>query len=215
MPQRKACSGKGFGHYKKAGSKNPNLTLHRAIARRDAAQAVIDRLTNANSSGQSPQTAQPTQRHQSASDPETEHVHTPDDSEKRVVVKFFFEQLGCPPEEDWSGRYGTIALIRQRMGSSAPCPATVRRTLLRLVEGDEDVAATRRGGTGRPRALTEVDDLYIGLLACEGMSQRAVVSIVRPWRSRHWAKCGRKSCVQRQRAGVGCEMVWGRSVVRC
>ena len=73
------------------------------------------------------------------------------------------------------------------MGSSAPWPATVRRTLLRLVEGDEDVAATRRGGKGRPRTLSEVDDLYIGLLACCSKRKRklngtaaAVSRIYRP-----------------------------------
>ena len=93
------------------------------------------------------------------------------DSEKRVTIKYFYKEAGCPPEEDWSGRDGTIAYIRRRMGSLAPSIQMVRRTLHRLASGDEDVAVSNRGGTGRPRTLTAVDDLYIGLLLCEGISQ--------------------------------------------
>ena len=99
------------------------------------------------------------------------------------------------------------------MGSSAPWPATVRRTLLRLVEGDEveDVAASRRGGKGRPRTLSEVDDLYIDLLACDGLSQRAVTEIVNVERQ----ELGLKpvDCKQireaEKRVDKGTEHVWG------
>jgi hypothetical protein len=43
-------------------------------------------------------------------------VCKPTDAEKRVVVKFFYQRRGCPPEEDWSGYGGTIALIRDDIG---------------------------------------------------------------------------------------------------
>ena len=48
----------------------------------------------------------------------------------------------------------------------------VYRTLVRIAEGDEDIQASTRGGVGRPRTLSEADDLYIGLLLCDGYSQR-------------------------------------------
>ena len=50
--------------------------------------------------------------------------------------------------------------------------------LLRLVEGDEDIAASRRGGGGKQRTLSEKDDILVGLLACEGYSQRAVTKLI-------------------------------------
>eukprot|EP00966_Prymnesium_polylepis_P331101 7386676-Prymnesium_polylepis.1 len=110
--------------------------------------------------------------------PMTDAEFKPTDSDKRVVVKFYYERLGCPPEEDWDSYDGTIARIRRDIGKGAPCPASVRNTLLRLVDGDEDIAASRRGGNGRQRTLSEEDDLYIGLLACEGHSQRTVTLLM-------------------------------------
>ena len=41
------------------------------------------------------------------------------DSEKRVVIKFFYGMLGRPAEEEWGRRDGVIPFIRQRMGTSA------------------------------------------------------------------------------------------------
>ena len=62
----------------------------------------------------------------------------PSDKEKRLVIKFFWQQAGCPPEEQWSGVGGTISWIRWKMGEAVPCMLTVRRTLLRLAEGETD-----------------------------------------------------------------------------
>ena len=147
---------------RKHGNKNPDLTLNRAIARRDAAQAVIDRLEAAKKS--SPQSEQAARTRCATMDDEDSEVEeqAPSDSEKRVVIAYFFKEARCPREEDWGGRDGTISYIRRRMGSSAPSIQMVRRTLHRLNEGDEDVASSRRGfGGGRPRVLPNVDDLYV------------------------------------------------------
>ena len=152
----------------KHGNKNPNLTLNRAIARRDAAQEVIDRLTKGQSGQQQPE-------------PDAEDGDAPprDEADNRVVVKFFWRQLGSPAdEEDWKHRHGTIALIRQRMGAGAPTPRTVERTLRRLVEDENaDLYSTARGGC-RQCSLSEEDDLYVGLLICEGHSQRSATFLI-------------------------------------
>jgi hypothetical protein len=66
----------------------------------------------------------------------------PPDSDKRVVIKFFFGRRDCPPKEDTDGHGGTIAEVRRDIGEGAPCIASERNTLLRLVEGDEDIAAS-------------------------------------------------------------------------
>ena len=105
------------------------------------------------------------------------------DAQKRIVVTGSSDQrLDCPPEEDWTtGRDSTIARIRANMGAGAPWPESVYCTLERLQ--DEDTCG-RRGAdrwhrsARRPRTLTEEDDLYIGLLICEGHSQRTVTSLI-------------------------------------
>ena len=78
------------------------------------------------------------------------------EAEKRSTIAFFYRtECHCACEQDWSGRDGTIAHIRQRMGSSAPSVQMVRRTLYRLAGGDKDVSVTNRGGSAGPadRAL--------------------------------------------------------------
>ena len=83
--------------------------------------------------------------------------HNPNEPEKRLVVKFFYEQLGSPPEEDWSGPDGAILEIMRRMGSSAPSRQMVYRTLVRLAEGDDDIQRSRKGGNGQARVFKAVD----------------------------------------------------------
>lgn len=103
----------------------------------------------------------------------------PNDGEKRVAVKFFWKVAGCPHEERWDGRDGTNAWIRKQMGDHAPWPASIKRTLLRCVEDKHaDVAARVSGCGGRPRLLSEEDDVYIGMLLCDGYSQRVVMSMI-------------------------------------
>jgi len=153
---------------KKGGNKNPNLTLNRAIARRDAAQAVIDQL-NGQHTAQAPR-RRDAEDDKDGSDSETRSAAS--EAEKRMVISYFWKtECNCACEEEWSGRDGNIAFSRRSMGSSAPSIPMVRRTLHRLAEGDENVYASKRGGSGRPRTLTNVDDLYIGLLLCDGLSQ--------------------------------------------
>lgn len=85
------------------------------------------------------------------------------DSQKRQVVKYFFEQLGAPDDEEfWGGVGGTISRIRSAMGASAPRIDTVRRTLRFLVD-PKNADARERAGVGTRRKLSDEDDLYIGL----------------------------------------------------
>ena len=99
-----------------------------------------------------------------------------------MMIQYWYERLHSPPEEDWDGRYGTIAWIRRLMapkeveGAIAPWPATVQRTLERLAEGDDDIAAKVVGeGSGSAPSLSREEDLLVGLLATQGFSQRMAV----------------------------------------
>ena len=176
MPRR---NGK-HGHYKKAGNNNPDLTENRARARVELAQAQLAAIL-ARKNG-SPQTAEATRtRAATADDEESEESEdTASAAEKRMTIKYFYKtECHCAPEEDWSGRDGTIAHIRHRMGSSAPSIHVVRNTLRRLAGGDQDIAASWKGGwVGRAWTFTDVDDLYVGLLLCDGLSQVQVTLMV-------------------------------------
>ena len=137
---------------RKSTNKSPDQTENRIIARIERDQQKLAQLRAAKAAAQTPGgTARATSTCDQS--PQTEEVsekHQPDDREKRVVVKFFFEQLGSPPEEDWSNRDGTISLIRAKMGESAPAVQTVRRTLLRIRE-EEDIT------TDNPRHRRTLD----------------------------------------------------------
>jgi len=85
MPQPKRRATR-WAEKKKRGNKNPNLTLNRAIARRDAAQAVIDRLTT-------PQSAQAS-RTAAAADVDDDSDNddwAATESEKRVTIAYFYK----------------------------------------------------------------------------------------------------------------------------
>ena len=122
-----------------------------------------------------PRTAQTTRTNATTED-DPESDEEPElsitEAEKRVVIKVMYLEAGSPPEEDWGERDGTIAHIRHRMGTLAPCIPMVRNTLIRLAGGDTDIAASKRGGTGRPRKMSRLDDMLVALLAVEGQSQR-------------------------------------------
>ena len=125
MP-KKSVRQSTHGHKKKPGNKNPRLREHALLARikRDSDELAALRA------GQETPAKQKVPR---ATTPETEVANSrEDEADRRVVVKFFFNYLGQPPEEDWDGRGGVIALIRRFMGENAPWPHTVRRTLERL-----------------------------------------------------------------------------------
>ena len=62
-----------------------------------------------------------------------------DEAENRIVIKYFWKQLGSPTDpEEWKERDGVIGVIRRRMGKGAPTPRTVERTLKRLAEDEND-----------------------------------------------------------------------------
>ena len=96
-----------------------------------------------------------------------------------MVVKFFWKQLGKPTEPDeWKGYHGVISLIRRKMGEGAPTIRTVERTLERLVEDENGDLYEERHGGGRKREFSDEDDLYVGLLICEGHSQRSATFLI-------------------------------------
>ena len=116
-----------------------------AMAESDVARLEMEKAASAE-----PRTCCGSTRSHTAADEMAEQRHQPDQSVQRVTIKFFYELLGSPPEEDWDQRDGTIAWIRRlmvpkelgsRLGGTAPWPATVRRTLVRLQNGDDDIAA--------------------------------------------------------------------------
>jgi len=118
-------------------------------------------------------------------DPEEDNESPERDyAENRMVVKFFWKQLGSPPDAaEWKGYHGVISLIRRRMGAGAPGIRTVERTLMRLVEDENDDLYSTPHGGGRKRELSEAEDLYVGLLLCEGHSQRSATFIINGERS--------------------------------
>ena len=99
--------------------------------------------------------------------------------ENRIVVKFFWQQLGSPMDPDeWKDRDGVISVIRRRMGKGAPSMETCRRTLLRLVDDEDDDMSSKQIFKGRPRLFSHEEDLYVGLLICEGHSQRSATFLI-------------------------------------
>ena len=99
-----------------------------------------------------------------------------EEAEQRAVIKYFYKQLDSPPEEDWDGQCGTISEIWRKIGDGAPGSATVRRMLERLAADYVDVMVL--GKRKVERTLSEEDDLYVGLLAVEGYSQRDALDAV-------------------------------------
>ena len=111
-------------------------------------------------------------------DDEEEDFSFSNSYEKRMVIKFFWNTLGRPrSERTWAGRDGVVSYIRQRMGSTAPNPKAVVSTLKRLVDNPED-DLRRQATSQRKRTLSEEEDLYIGLLICEGHSQRSATFLI-------------------------------------
>eukprot|EP00966_Prymnesium_polylepis_P183476 4252070-Prymnesium_polylepis.1 len=62
---------------------------------------------------------------------------------------------------------------------------TVRLTLQRLADDETDDVSNRMvsANAGRPRVLSDEDDMYIGLLLCEGHSQRSATFLINGERS--------------------------------
>ena len=98
----------------------------------EAKQATLARLEGW-------QTARPEAEEQDDAAPRDEHMN-------RVVVKFFWTQLGKPTDpEEWKHRNGVISVIRRRMGAGASAVATVERTLKRLYTPSTEVAKIASG----------------------------------------------------------------------
>ena len=78
-----------------------------------------------------------------------------DEYENRIVVKFFWKQLGQPTDpEEWKYRDGVISVIRRRMRKGAPTPRTVERTLQRLAEDENDGCSSRQAAAGHACSRT-------------------------------------------------------------
>lgn len=124
MPKKRRGAGFSRGHNdQKHGNKDMKYEERKVAewqARLEAKQKRHDRSP--------PQTTQPQARRRAAAadvsdvDEESEEsVDKASESEKRVTVAYFYKtECHCAPEEDWSGRDGTIAYIRRCMGSAAP-----------------------------------------------------------------------------------------------
>ena len=152
----------------KAGNKNPDQSLQYYLSRmeHDAAKIAAIQAARIPATEQATRVAARTEEDAEDEDPSTHDV-----GDQRVVIKFFYDELGRPNERHWQGRYGTISRIRTRIGlSCAPDMPTVRRTLLRLKNGDEDVAVKPKCG-GEAPAMSTDEDVLVGLLACRGLSQ--------------------------------------------
>ena len=122
MPKKshRKCDKRRKGPERKPGNKNPTLTKQRVLARLERDNAILAAI-EARERGREPA-------------PEDDDVPH-DEAENRVVVKFFWRQLGSPTDPDeWKRRDGVISVIRRRMGAGAPVARTVERTLQRIVE---------------------------------------------------------------------------------
>ena len=106
-------------------------------------------------------------------------VDTATEGEKRAVVKFFWMTLGKPKRPaTWSGINGVISYIRRRIGSTAPSIAACHRTLVRLAADEEDDLSRRAPSVARKREFSHEEDMYAGLLICEGHSQRSALKLI-------------------------------------
>ena len=146
---------KGHGSQKKRGNKNNWSPKTKKRRRLLAKKEIIDaRLAALDEEEPEP------------SEEEDTEQPARDEYENRVVVKFYWKQLGKPVDPDeWKGRDGVISVIRRRMGKGAPEIRTVERTLQRLVEDENDDLSSLRGiGRGAARIFSEEDDMYVGLL---------------------------------------------------
>jgi hypothetical protein len=169
---------------KKSGNKNPNLTVHRLVARiadRSAKNAADEAALAALRAAKSPQTVEATRSRTAAAEDEPP---AKDYGDQRVVIKYFYELFKSPPEFDaegrsnWDDRYGTISRIRDRMVGAKPDARTVRGVLRRLAAGDQDVAWNYAGGNGPGSKLSSGEDLLVGALAVQGMSQDMALTLV-------------------------------------
>ena len=165
MPRKscRSCQASGKAQKKKRYNEQPDRQEHILLARIESDKAKLAALRAA----KSPATAQATRTAQH--EPEEEPI-AKDYGDQRVVIKFFYEQFGSPPEEQWKHRYGTISRIRSMMGDCAPKPDTVERTLKRIRDGDEDISSKPHAG-GSASLLSSDEDILVGLLACRGFSQ--------------------------------------------
>ena len=68
------------------------------------------------------------------------------------------------------------------MGATAPSVEAVRRTLVRLVADPEDDLSERtpggQCGPGRGHKFEDWEDIFVGLLLCEGHSQRSATFLI-------------------------------------
>ena len=119
VPRAKQKQRHTRGHQKRTGEARPQ-TIRRVEARIERWQATLADMKAEQAAGATPGrgAAQPEQSPRTGAAEVAEY--DPSDSEKRVVIKFFYGMLGRPAEEEWGRRDGVISIIRRRMGTSAP-----------------------------------------------------------------------------------------------
>ena len=171
-PRRKALykskKGSKDKHAKKNNKKRSIRRIEARIARWTATKEQLEAELEGDTAA--PRTSSRRAAPVDYTEPVTEPRTKEDEAMQRVAIKYFYRQHGCPPEEDWDGRDGTVALIRKDM-LGVPATITVRAVLVRLAEdADADVAALAKRKV--KRTFDEVDDLYVALMAVEGYSRR-------------------------------------------
>eukprot|EP00966_Prymnesium_polylepis_P017900 412696-Prymnesium_polylepis.2 len=182
VPRRKkvAPRRKGVSKDKTPMRSATRQTKNRVLVRMARDKAFLEELEKREKQPEPRKTPAARKRKAAEATPVTEEVKPKrtkqDEAEQRVVIKYYYRKLQSPPEEDWDGQCGTISEIRRRIGEDAPGSATVRRTLELLAADHLDV--TVLGKRKCERTLDDEDDLYIGLLICEGYSQRDALDAI-------------------------------------
>ena len=169
------------------GDKNPGKTLRRLEAEIELRQAKVAALKAGVPAAEEP-----------AEEPR-------DDALNRLVVKYFWTQMGKTTDPaEWVGRGGVAGMVRLRMGAGAPKADSVVRTLKRLVEDDDDDVSLRTpSGSAMPRIFSDEDDMYAALLIVEGHSQRSATFLINGDRSAAGLGPISKHVIQDAEARVG------------
>jgi hypothetical protein len=137
---------------KRKGSTKDAKRAERNAARRAPRAAPVSRPRTADTS--------PRQRTRKRTVDQTRKRQRVNDPAERTAIQVLYHNLGSPPREDWSGRGGTVSLIKNGL-HLACAPRKIKRTLDSIATAAEEdtlwspQAASARGG--RKRKLSQVE----------------------------------------------------------
>ena len=102
-------------------------------------------------------------------------------SDVRRLIGLLYEELGCPPESEWSKHGGTLRQIADALKMSDPCDyAPIRNVLKRHLNG-EDVWY-RKAGCGRKTKLTPGEQKIMADCLSRGTGQVQAAFVATAWR---------------------------------